>query len=102
MKNLDEFPHLGSQIQEVWGPKASLEEVLPLLTQKGVYPYPYMDSFSKFEETSLPPKAAFFNDLIQEEITDEDYEHAQICGRRWVARIWEIIMMSTSSRILYY
>ena len=78
VKNLDKFPHLGSQIQEVWGPEASLEEVLPLLTQKGIYPYSYMDSFSKFEETSLPPKAAFFNDLIQEEITDEEYEHAQI------------------------
>ena len=30
--------------------------LLPLLKKKGVYPYKYMDSFRKFEETRLPDK----------------------------------------------
>jgi hypothetical protein len=32
---------------------------LDLLTEKGVYPYDYMDRWERFEETTLPPKEAF-------------------------------------------
>ena len=32
------------------------EEQYKLLTRKGVYPYEYMTSWDKFEETQLPPK----------------------------------------------
>ena len=35
------------------------EEVFRLIRCKGVYPYKYMDSWKKFEETSLPPKMHF-------------------------------------------
>ena len=31
----------------------------------------------KIEETSLPPKEAFYSKLAGEGITDEDYQHAQ-------------------------
>ena len=30
-----------------------------LLLRKGVYPYEYMDSWERFNETSLPPKNLF-------------------------------------------
>ena len=30
-----------------------------LLLRKGVYPYEYMDSWERFDETSLPDKEAF-------------------------------------------
>ena len=30
-----------------------------LLLRKGVYPYEYMDSFDKFEETELPSQEKF-------------------------------------------
>ena len=30
--------------------------VLALMTQKGVYPYEYMDSFERFQEPQLHPK----------------------------------------------
>ena len=30
-----------------------------LLLRKGVYPYEYMDSWEKFDETTIPPKEAF-------------------------------------------
>ena len=48
-----------------------------MLTRKGVYPYTYMDGWEKFEETSLPPKSAFYNDLAKCHISDNDYEFAQ-------------------------
>ena len=48
-----------------------------LLLRKGVYPYEYMDSWERFNETSLPPKKAFYSELNLEDITDKDYNHAQ-------------------------
>ena len=47
------------------------------LLRKGVYPYEYMDSWKRFDETSLPDKKAFYSELYLEDITDEDYTHAQ-------------------------
>ena len=48
-----------------------------LLLRKGVYPYEYMDSWERFNETSLPDKKAFYSELNIEDITDRDYAHAQ-------------------------
>ena len=48
-----------------------------LLLRKGVYPYEYMDSWEKFNETSLPDKKVFYSELYLENITDKDYTHAQ-------------------------
>ena len=47
-----------------------------LLIRKGVYPYEYMDSWERFDETSLPDKEAFYSSLNMENITDIDYRHA--------------------------
>ena len=33
-----------------------------LLLRKGVYPYEYMDSWERFDETSLPDKKPFYRD----------------------------------------
>lgn len=49
----------------------------PLLTEKGIYPYEYMNSFQKFENDQLPPKDAFSSSLTGESITDKEYEHGQ-------------------------
>ena len=48
-----------------------------ILLRKGVYPYEYMDSWEKLNETSLWPKKGFYSELILEDISDKDYEHAQ-------------------------
>ena len=48
-----------------------------LLLRKGVYPYEYMDSWERFNETSLPPKKDFYSELILEDISEKDYNHAQ-------------------------
>ena len=48
-----------------------------LLLQKGVYPYEYMDSFDRFQETELPPIGKFYSSLSDESISKKDYQHAQ-------------------------
>jgi len=50
---------------------------LDLLLKKGCYPYDYMDSLDRLNETKLPPKEAFYSKLADAGISDEDYEHAQ-------------------------
>ena len=48
-----------------------------LLLRKGVYPYDYMDSWERYNETVLPDIKEFYNSLYQENITVKDHEHAQ-------------------------
>ena len=53
-------------------------EYLKVVKKKGIYPYEYMNSFRKFDETNLPSKDKFFNSLKDESISKEDYERAEI------------------------
>ena len=46
-----------------------------LLIRKGIYPYEYMDSWDKFEETSLPSINRFYSNLNMSGVSDTDYEH---------------------------
>ena len=46
-----------------------------LLLRKGVYPYEYMDSWEKFNETSLPSKEDFYSRVNMEDIDDINYRH---------------------------
>ena len=62
-------------------------EKFNLLTRKGVYPYEYMDSLKKLKETKLPPKEAFYSRLNDEDISDEDYQHA--------IKVWKTFRMKT-------
>ena len=52
------------------------EDQLQLLLGKQVYPYEYMDSWERFEETRLPKRESFYNKLKDQAISDDDYEHA--------------------------
>ena len=45
------------------------------MLRKGVYPYEYMDSWERFNETSLPSKEDFYSNLNMEDIDDIDYRH---------------------------
>ena len=49
---------------------------LSFLLRKGVYPYDNVDCLKQLDETSLPPKEAFYSKLTGEDITDEDDQHA--------------------------
>lgn len=51
-------------------------EQLDLITEKGVYPYDYMNSFAKFNDTKLPKIKQFYSKLNESELKDSDYEHA--------------------------
>ena len=62
-------------------------EKLSLVKRKGVYLYEYMDSLERLDETKLPPKEAFYSKLMEEGISNEDYEHAK--------KVWEVFDMKT-------
>ena len=49
---------------------------LALLLKKDVYPYEYMESWEKFNETSMPSKENFYSEAILEDITHKDYADA--------------------------
>ena len=53
-----------------------------LSLRKGVYPYEHMDSWEKFDETSIPPKEAYYSKQNEEGISDADYAHVQ--------KLWEV------------
>ena len=50
---------------------------LDLMSQKGVYPYDFMDSFEKFNQMDLPTKDQFYSILNNQHITDDEYDHAK-------------------------
>ena len=47
-----------------------------LLTRKGVYPYEYMDSWDRFNETRFPSMDKFYSKLNGVGISEDDYKHA--------------------------
>ena len=83
---IDSFQFMSSSLEKLVSnlPRESLkytskrfEDIkLDLMVRKGVYPYDYMDSFKKFEE-QLPKKEDFYSILNDENISDEDYQHAK-------------------------
>ena len=48
-----------------------------LLLRKGIYPYEYMDSWNKFNETSFPNKEDAYSNLNMEGINDTDFRDAK-------------------------
>ena len=47
-----------------------------LLLRKVVYPYEYMDSWKRLNETELPSKDKFYSTLNLEDVSNDDYSHA--------------------------
>ena len=58
-----------------------------ILKQKGFYPYEYMDSEEKFNDTKIPPREAFYSKLSGRGITEKDYKH--------VWNVWNSFKMKT-------
>ena len=48
-----------------------------LLLRKGIYPYEYMDDWSRFDEEQLFRTIDFYSGLNMEQISDIDYRHAE-------------------------
>ena len=55
----------------------NLNNQFQLMKKKGVYPYDYMDSFSKFNDTQLPKREDFYSLLTDEDINEDNYSHAK-------------------------
>ena len=49
-----------------------------LFLKKGIYPYEHMTDATKFDETELPAKSAFYNRLRDEHVSEKKYERAKI------------------------
>ena len=58
-----------------------------ILKQKGFYPYEYMNTEEKFNDTKLPPREAFYSKLTGRGISEKDYKHA------W--NVWNSFKMKT-------
>ena len=92
LRFIDSFKFMSSSLDSlmtnlVCGGKKlfGFEEYTPrqceLLIKKGIYPYEYMSSWDRFEETKLPPKEAFYSKLNMVGVSSENYEHAKKFGK---------------------
>ena len=81
LEKLAEFLMLGGGETEFKQTRATFEPKYGnkwnMLLRKGVYPYEYMNSFEKFNETELPAIEAFYTKVKDEGIKQDDYEYAQ-------------------------
>ena len=70
VKNLpdDAFKYTSQEFQD---------DKLDVMRKKGVYPYDYMDCFNQFADSKLPKKEDFYGKLLNENISDDQYQHAQ-------------------------
>lgn len=73
---LDKFHYLRSYISTSRSENEPMK--MKLLSRKGIYPYKYMTTFDRYDETGLPPSAPFCNDLDDTNISEEDYLNAEI------------------------
>ena len=55
--------NLVSSGKQLFGFEDYSQSQYDLLTRKGIYPYEYMSSWDRFEETQLPPIEAFYSKL---------------------------------------
>ena len=58
-----------------------------LLLKKGIYPYQYMDSHDKFNETTLPPIQKFYSNIRSKNINNDEYKHAK--------KVWDHFELKT-------
>lgn len=58
-----------------------------LMMKKGLYPYEYIDTVEKFKQTEPPPQSAFYNNLKQKGLSDDDYKH--------FLKVWEVTKCKT-------
>ena len=67
---------------------------LSLMSKKGVYPYDFMDSFEKLNQTELPTKDQFYSILNDQDITNDKYNHAK--------KVWKTFNIKTMANTMTY
>ena len=97
---IDSFQFMGSSLDKlvsnlpkddlIYTSKVFKGKRLNLMSQKDVYPYNFMDSFEKFNQTKLPTKDQFFCILNNQYITDDECDHAK--------NIWKTFKIKTMGK----
>ncbi|XP_018404863.1 PREDICTED: uncharacterized protein LOC108781408 [Cyphomyrmex costatus] len=62
------------------------DEDFDLLTRKGVFPYEYVDSVERLNDTRLPPRESFHSSLTGDTVSESDYAHAENVWQRFSVR----------------
>ena len=65
---VDEFKYVREEF--------SIQQEFELIKRKGVYPYDYVDSFARFDESRLPSQDAFLSKLSDSPCSDTEFAHA--------------------------
>ena len=94
---IDSFKFMASKLSDLVEnlPKESFKNIttcysneqLLLLLRKGVFPYDWFDKFERLGANELPAKDTFYSRLNNEDISKDDYLHAQ--------KVWSTFQMST-------
>ena len=71
----------------IYTSKAFKGKRLDLMSQKGVYPYSFMDSFENFNQMELPNKDQFYSIVNDQHITNDEYDHAK--------KVWKTFNIKT-------
>jgi hypothetical protein len=66
-----------------------------LLFAKGIFPYEWFDSLEKFDDTQLPPQEAFYSELNDAGITDDEYKRIRNVWNTFECHSSKIIVTST-------
>ena len=86
LKFLDSFQFMASSLEKLVDvtdksnfkiTKQKFGDKTDVILGKGVYPYEYIDSHERFNETQLPPIKNFYSKLSDETVSQNDYEYAQ-------------------------
>ena len=76
---------------------------MKLLCTKRSYPYEYVDSHQRFNETVLPPKEAFNSQITRNYIQEDEYKHAQNVWNTFGCKIfsdYHLIYLKTNVLLL--
>ena len=94
---IDSFQFISSSLDKLVSnlPKESFKytseeftsKKLSLMSQKGVYPYDYIDCFEKFDQTELPTQEQFYSVLNDQHVTNGECDHAK--------KVWKTFNIKT-------
>ena len=74
-----------------------------MLLRKNVYPYEYMNDWEDLNETTLPEKEEFYNNLNMEDVTEANYLHAKrVCKDFEIKHLGEYHDLYLKSDILLF
>ena len=93
LRFLDSFRFLSSSLENL---ASSLKEAefaetkkafqysnVDLILKKAIFPYEYLSSFEKLNESQLPSKEYFYSSISNSHISDEEYAHANNIWNRF-------------------